>query len=557
MSVRTIRIKNLFFTIRTLSFAAVLATSASVGGCHRGAVGVAQTPPGPTQPGAGSTGGTTGNSPGGTTGNSPGGATALDPTKEVIAPLVFSPTFGQVFAKGASTSLHLTGAALQAGATVTVLALDPADQDAKAAQSTWKTIGSAVASSTPRTDGGATSFYDWQLDVTSLSPSSSAWPRGGLARLKVLVNGSSALPFEKDLTRCKSDNVGASLGKLAARCGSSYASDLVLLQSDGFPTRPYRFLVRTANESQYVGESGLYFTKAHVEPERRNLDAWMRTNGFPGTNDIAVKYYNAWDLGYGRDMHCRKLTDGSNGVACYVINYGDPYSPHSLSLQQAVSDERRIATVAMEWRPNIPDNPITYVAFNGNNGLINAVNLDVQIGKYSPFLCLSCHGGTYDFTTHTVQGSSFLPFMTQAFDYPSDPAFSMQAQQDKFRQLNELVKLTNPAPSITTLIDGMYPAGVSTPGALADAAYVPVGWKGHEALYNNVARPYCRNCHVSRAGPVTFDTYAGFAAYEAKIREMVCQTSLMPDAELTHFTFWNSAARAFLAAEFNWSVCNP
>ena len=76
-----------------------------------------------------------------------------------------------------------------------------------------------------------------------------------------------------------------------------------------------------------------YYTS--VDPGTATLDTLVKFKskyGFgtdpniPNTSggEIVASYANSGDLGFGRDMHCRKKANGD--VACYVTNYGTGYS---------------------------------------------------------------------------------------------------------------------------------------------------------------------------------------------------------------------------------------
>ena len=49
------------------------------------------------------------------------------------------------------------------------------------------------------------------------------------------------------------------------------------------------------------------------------FSGWLQAYGFNNGDDAHAIYYNAGDLGLGRDMHCRR--NGAD-IACYVVNHG-------------------------------------------------------------------------------------------------------------------------------------------------------------------------------------------------------------------------------------------
>ncbi|MBI3715236.1 MAG: hypothetical protein HY255_04500, partial [Betaproteobacteria bacterium] len=85
---------------------------------------------------------------------------------------------------------------------------------------------------------------------------------------------------------------------------------------------------------------------------------WKNVNGFNRTGEVTTKYSNNYDLGFGREMHMQK--GGQNGtcpscVAYYVSNYP--------SVEDAVAGQNLIATVAMEYSPQVGDTGTPYTKF--------------------------------------------------------------------------------------------------------------------------------------------------------------------------------------------------
>src|SRR5262249_54283485 len=126
-----------------------------------------------------------------------------------------------------------------------------------------------------------------------------------------------------------------------------------------------------------------------------------------------AQYANSGDLGFGRDMHCRRnaASDGAFDYACYVTNYGQP--PANNPDQQDANDvldpnKLPDATVAMEFSRvenptgdpiEFPDNPrvVKFFAYDTKNPgtapLLRA-DLDGHGNPPIPQLCMACHGGT-------------------------------------------------------------------------------------------------------------------------------------------------------------------
>jgi hypothetical protein len=89
--------------------------------------------------------------------------------------------------------------------------------------------------------------------------------------------------------------------------------------------------------------------------KRITLGGWWEVNGFnpldgSGADVTRAFYENHNDLGFGREMNCRKATNGN--VACFVSNYGEgDQNPNNVKLAVAANPICAKATVAMEYSP--------------------------------------------------------------------------------------------------------------------------------------------------------------------------------------------------------------
>lgn len=317
------------------------------------------------------------------------------------------------------------------------------------------------------------------------------------------------------------------------------------------------------NSSEWLSRPGIsdtreateYYTTISAPP---TLNQWKSTYGFSGADDTTAIYYNAGDLGFGREMHCRK--HGAD-VACYVVNHGlGPGGPVQPSIADAIANRNSLPTVAMVYHDarNGSPNDVTFYVYDQAGALVNGVALDSEGDKFMPTMCLACHGGYYDWTSNAVIGGNFLPFDTESFRYSPQPGYTFADQQEKFRHLNALVRATKPSPSIIELIDGWYAAtgGVGAPGSRPNPDFVPAGYAGDPGLYNTVFKPYCRSCHIAQVS-YPFSTPTQLLAWSASSNlntgYAVFHGFDMPHAELTSHNFWNSAAPAYLANSGNWS----
>jgi Carboxypeptidase regulatory-like domain len=335
-------------------------------------------------------------------------------------------------------------------------------------------------------------------------------------------------------------------------------------------------------------------------PATETLTAFRNRNQFGPGNDVVAYYYNAADLGLGREMHCAAGA-GANR-ACYVTNYGVSAQtpPPAADAQSAVFDaivgNTPFATVAMESYPGTTQPVRFYVygadekLFLDSNGQGHAVALDGDpTPKYAPHLCLTCHGGYYN--SGTISGASFLPFDVYSFVY-SDIIFlsfgsnftylrpfphpnlfvrtyHLNDQQGAFRRLNQIVKETNPNSTnpnnpIGNYIDALYsPNGVTNPSSIAQDCFVgvppdagtpsfpcliPSGWNIQGTvfpildLYNTVVRPQCRMCHNTLPSQFANQDWTDYFSFISNCGFIAndLDNHRMPQAQVPYLRFWLS-----------------
>ncbi len=370
---------------------------------------------------------------------------------------------------------------------------------------------------------------------------------------------------------------------------------------------------------------GGYYTQAAAAgagQPRHTLAGWKQINGFPASDEVRAVYFNAGDLRIGRDMHCRRVM-ASDGVwpvvplcsssspnanvvvrvACYVGNYFQPPpgpqltafiqgvgGPAGLALHNAINQIDIQAAVAMEalfYDPGLPfsctsanatmaataANRVRFYAYGFNSptpgSLLHDVAFDSEGAKSVPGACLSCHGGSVSANGLTdLAGASFIAFDVGSFFYSTQPGFTYSAQEDAFRQLNEMVRDTSPTVGVTALIDGFYDqqdlAGapthtVATPNAPANFDYTPRGWAGYETTYEHVPRRSCRTCHLSQPA-VQWPRFGDFAASSALAAACATpsQRPYMPQAQVPYKDFWRHGHRADLVnARMTFQPCAP
>jgi hypothetical protein len=304
-------------------------------------------------------------------------------------------------------------------------------------------------------------------------------------------------------------------------------------------------------------------------------------------NIVSAYYGNKLDLQFGRFMQCWNAVITSRDavgpiIACYVTNYGQApllsdnqtVNPAWPNLTQAVDDAinhtNTIATVAMVYSQGgvgINGDPVAFYVFDKTGALSDNAILDQEGSKTVPRICMACHGGTYNATTHSVQapsggqlGASFLPFDVWSLYYSPDiPGYSRDNQQESFRQLNNLVLQTNPSPAIQGLINDLYSKNVAVKGTtIPDDSYVPASWQtadgSGQIIYKGVYRQYCRMCHLAEPAPPDFSSFANLQNGNdpALISTFVCLSYRqdMPHAQVPFggvqgIGFWNDATAIY------------
>lgn len=327
--------------------------------------------------------------------------------------------------------------------------------------------------------------------------------------------------------------------------------------------------------ADFDAATGNYYAQIDPRSLRTTFSAFQQKNGFTAGGDTRAIFANSVDLGFGRDMHCKKTTasDGLEDIACYVTNYGNETTPDNADFQNAVDGIGAIATVAMEYsRIENPPGPTEfdpgeqravkfYVYAQPAGTLLRAANLDGRGARPVPQLCMVCHGGEYatapsaagvpvfNSRTSVKLGSVFIPFDLNAFTIVDgyNPAWNKANQQVAFKAFNQdMVLATQPGAVPSEIITGMYnPPTAST----QTENFVVAGWNanpGRQAMYLNVIRQSCRMCHGSRPQPAAgsqelrFHQAVDFAALGGIPPFRVCTERVMPHALITYNRFWQS-----------------
>ena len=332
-----------------------------------------------------------------------------------------------------------------------------------------------------------------------------------------------------------------------------------------------------------------YYQQADPRQLRASFNDFKAKNRFgqplaAGEVEVQAHYANSGDLGFGRDMHCRRnaASDGAVDYACYVTNFGQP--PANNADQQDANDvidptKHPDATVAMEFsRVENPPGPIEFpdndraVKFyiydtnHPDNPPVHNADLDGHGHRPAPQLCMACHGGIAasapadpanpggakkgafaSWVDITSMQSNFLPFDLHFYHFPT--AEPKASQQAAFKSLNvDIVHgvsaATGTGSAIVEVIDTAFYAGGS---ATQVEDNVVAGWdpgnpnSDQHRFYRDGFARACRTCHIAQPfGAPTFATATAFEGVISNVQNRVCTQHIMPHAQRTNDVFWTS-----------------
>lgn len=459
--------------------------------------------------------------------------------------VVTEPRHGEVVAGSTATAaIRVAGFHEQADYQIDVQVLD----DPRVATS-WITIGSALTAHAATVDG----LYAWSVTV---GPTLARWPEGGVLRVRAVGETGEALTLlYHDADDCMATMPGQPLRTVALQCSARVKNGLVLVSPSPTPAdMQVRSPFLDRRGSVDVTETQEYYAATDAPT---TLAEFRTRFGFAAPHPSST-FYNAGDLGIGREMHCRAQDGG--GLACYVSNYGefggDPASALAGAIGgvEAGGSSGAFATVAMVYQPPITaPNSVRFVVYDGVGALATQAQLD-QFGDNMsiPNNCLNCHGGArYDAAQNAVIGARFLPFDPTGFSFaPQRAGYRDIDQFPRLHELNQLVARTEPTPAISELI-----AGFGTVPGRPALDFVPAGWNATTAgrkVYTEAVAVACRSCHTSLPGSLDFRSAESFESFRTQIGESLCGPSGlaashdMPSAEVPLRRLWTSPARAYL-----------
>lgn len=353
--------------------------------------------------------------------------------------------------------------------------------------------------------------------------------------------------------------------------------EITVVDGQDPPADPNEFLTFLDDlSSVYTGSQAsaeAYYRAIDPLDAKTNLADWLSENGFDAGPDARAVYRNAADLGFGRVMSMRTLSDGS--VAAYVENY--PTLDEAVEALDTGLRGGLLATVAMEFSPAPGGGePYTkFYTFGPDDERVIAIDLDGRGAKFMPGLCNICHGGQPqalvggEFPDDGDTDAQFLPWDLETYEFSDIDGYTRADQEAELRALNAGTLATYPVAAVEghwsgnaarELIEGWY-GGSALPGQVFDPAFVPPGWKaeinggptgnpsGIEDLYLAVIAPNCRACHIMRGRYfsehpegelIDFSSYGKFIAYEDRLEALLYGGGVMPDALVTYEQFWTN-----------------
>ena len=471
-----------------------------------------------------------------------------------------SPRHGHVETASTTTAaLTFHGFASKPGTAISVQVLaDPTRSDS------WAEMAKVTTAQESVEIAPGEKMYEWKATLAPATFSTTAWPQGGLLRVRALFDDQRELAvFAEDAASCLAQH--ASWQDRITSCGYHVTNGAIISSPDSLvpligATAPRgRFLDRKGVGS--IAETQAYYA-ATAAPA--TLTDFKTKYGFGGATEVSAAYYNAGDLAVGRDMHCVQFPSGADtGLACYSSNYGAFSGPKDDALSKALlgyksgTNQGAFATVTMVYTPPVTaPNAVSFVVYNAAGTRIDQAQLD-RFGDNLgvPQTCLNCHGSgsKYDPVTHSATNVRFMPFDPAAFEFSTEAGFTFADQAAKFQALNTMIRAAGAAPGVDELLAGFYA------NPQIDVQFAPAGWKTSvedETVYRNVIAPYCRGCHVSYSGTdasLAFRTAADLKTNASRVANEACGTRTvadlhgMPSAEVVGERFLNGPARAYLA----------
>jgi hypothetical protein len=281
-----------------------------------------------------------------------------------------------------------------------------------------------------------------------------------------------------------------------------------------------------------------YYKRIGAIPGKDTFQKWLTANGFEtGFRSNDVVFFNPNEIGLGRRVNCRKRIEGLQTiVACYNTKFGEVGGNVDQMLEETADLVAPGDSVAMEFSPGglSAGRNVKFFIYGPDGKLKTKTAFDTEgYVKYVPHVCLHCHSGPLGLALENH--AKFVTLDPHEYKYMSSGPYTLENQQERFRQLNEMISYavqhTGPP---WKLMESIYPStsgtpGVHIPGTKAIRQPVPDGWRDAPEIWTKIVKPSCRTCHMNFDLPsLTFETSKdGFLSMGAG---MMCSTGEMPNA---------------------------
>jgi len=310
-----------------------------------------------------------------------------------------------------------------------------------------------------------------------------------------------------------------------------------------------------------------YYNAIDASSSKLTLGGWWGANLFgatDGSGGTRASYLNDNDLGFGRDMNCKK---NGTDLACWVTNYGLPdQNPTNADDAKLPNLLKRGATVTMEYKSAAAaDRQVTFYVYGGGDAAaprIKFADLDGMGPKSVPHLCFVCHGGQPTLaSSNEGLHARFREFDLPSFKYPGSSSWDYgqahNTETPNLGTLNQMVQDIQPNSSaIKSLINAWYSGNFTNPPVKPANTAIPSGWNVVNPIngqtptqvvnaYHNVYGKACRTCHIARdegngSAYILFNKASDFSSTSY----VVCNSpKVMPNAFVTYKNFWTDQQR--------------
>ncbi|MGB8223569.1 MAG: carboxypeptidase-like regulatory domain-containing protein [Polyangiales bacterium] len=285
-------------------------------------------------------------------------------------------------------------------------------------------------------------------------------------------------------------------------------------------------------------QNDAYYQSIGAYDGRATFSEWRVSNGFGSGDEATARFYNAAELGIGREISCRK---DSSHFACYIVKYGEPGGPVAKALDDLAHQENPSDIVAIDV--DASGAKVRFYVYSPQ-GLLKHNTKFVPGQTWTvPGACYGCH-----WTSGSGEGGVLASVDPNTHIYAD--MYPRDSQQQAIRRINAMVASMTKVTSkeLRQYIDLLYPDGVSTALAMP-ADPVRPGWQGSaksEMIYRWVIRSHCQVCHISgidRAGGPHVSVGDAICGHWSP-NSMDVSGYYMPGSWISHRNLWQGNSKA-------------